>query len=111
MNFQKNIFIHHVFFWLKNAADKDDRNKLVEGLKKLSSAKTIKSFHIGEPANTRREVIDSSYDISWMLVFENEEDQDSYQTDPVHLKFIDDCSQLWSRVVVYDTISIDELIK
>ena len=111
MNFEKNIFIHHVFFWLKNPGDKGDRNKLVEGLKKLSAAKTIKSFHIGKPANTRREVIDSSYDISWMLIFENEEDQDSYQTDPIHLKFIDDCSQLWSRVVVYDTISIDELIE
>lgn len=107
MNFEKNIFIHHVFFWLKNPADISDDNKLIEGLKKLSAVKTIKSFHIGKPAGTNREVIDTSYSVSWLLIFANKEDQDNYQTDPVHLKFVDDCSNLWSKVVVYDTIGID----
>jgi hypothetical protein len=100
---QKNIFIHHVFFWLKNPDSTTDRNKLIEGLKKLSKVKTIKSFHIGQPAATNREVIDSSYSISWMLIFKNKADQDSYQTDPVHLKFVEDCSSVWSKVVVYDS--------
>ncbi len=100
----KNIFIHHVYFWLKNTGNVADRDKLVEGLKKLSSVKTIKQFHIGKPANTSREVIDSSYAVSWMLIFANDADQASYQTDPVHLKFIDECSHLWSKVVVYDAV-------
>lgn len=100
---EKNIFIHHVFFWLKNPESKTDRDKLIEGLKKLSKVKTIKSFHIGQPAATNREVIDRSYSISWMLIFKNKADQDSYQTDPVHLKFVEECSALWSKVVVYDS--------
>lgn len=99
-----NIFIHHVYFWLKNAGNIEDRDKLVDGLQKLSKAKTIKQFHIGKPANTRRDVIDSSYAVSWMLVFENDEDQAIYQGDPIHLKFIEECSHLWSRVVVYDAV-------
>jgi hypothetical protein len=99
-------FIHHVYFWLKNAESQDDRNKLIEGLRKLSKVKTIKTFHIGKPASTRRDVIDSSYAISWMLTFDNREDQDSYQVDPVHLKFVEECSNLWSRVVVYDTVDV-----
>ena len=81
---------------------------MVEGLKKLSKAATIKQFHIGVPAQTNREVIDSSYAVSWMLIFENDADQAIYQTDPVHLKFIEECAHLWSKVVVYDAVDASE---
>jgi hypothetical protein len=104
MIIEKNGFIHHVYFWLKNPENTDDLNQLVEGLKKLSKATIIKDFHIGVPAATNREVIDSSYAVSWLLLFNNKEDQDSYQTDPMHLKFIDECAHLWTKVVVYDTV-------
>lgn len=103
---KKGMFIHHVYFWLKNSGNKEDKTKLIEGLKKLSKVKTIKDFYIGQPAATRREVIDSSYDVSWLLFFENAADQDSYQTDPVHLKFVEECSSLWNKVTVYDTIDV-----
>ena len=102
----KGMFIHHVYFWLKNSGNKDDKAKLVEGLKKLSKVKTIKNHYIGQPAATRRGVIDSSYDVSWLLFFETAADQDSYQTDPVHLKFVEECSSLWTKVVVYDSIDV-----
>lgn len=98
---EKNIFVHHVYFWLHNPEDKD---KLIAGLQKLSSVQTIKTFHIGRPAATSREVIDSSYAISWLVIFDNKEDQDSYQSDPIHLKFVDECAHLWNRVVVYDSV-------
>lgn len=101
---KKGMFIHHVYFWLKNSGNKEDKAKLIEGLKKLSKVKTIKNFYIGQAAGTRRDVIDSSYDISWLLFFENAADQDSYQTDPIHLRFIEECSPLWTKVLVYDTI-------
>lgn len=101
---EKNIFVHHVYFWLKNPQSKEDKNKLIEGLKKLTAIKTIKSFHIGQPAGTSREVIDSSYAISWLLIFKNAADQDSYQSDPIHLKFVEECAHLWSKVIVYDSV-------
>jgi hypothetical protein len=103
---KKGMFIHHVYFWLKNSGNKEDKAKLIEGLKKLSRVKTIKNFYIGQPATTRREVIDSSYDVSWLLFFDNAADQDSYQTDPIHLKFVEECSSLWAKVTVYDTIDV-----
>ncbi len=100
----KNMFIHHVYFWLKNPSNAGDRQKLVDGLTKLSSVKTIKMFHIGKPAKTSRDVIDTSYSISWMLIFDTPEDQESYQVDPIHLKFVEECSYLWSKVLVYDSV-------
>jgi hypothetical protein len=101
-----HMFIHHVFFWLTNPSSNEDKLLLKEGLEKLSAVKTIKMFHIGTPADTRREVIDSSYSLSWTLFFENKAEQDSYQVDPIHLKFVDECKHLWSRVVVYDSAAL-----
>jgi len=103
---EKNMFVHHVYFWLKDPGSKADKDKLVAGLKKLAKVKTIRMSHIGQPATTNRPVIDSSYAISWLVIFKNKADQDSYQTDPVHLKFIDECSALWSKVVVYDSVDV-----
>ena len=99
-------FIHHVYFWLNNPESKEDRDKLIEGLKKLSKVKTIGSFHIGLPAATNREVIERSYAVSWCVFFKNPADQDSYQTDPIHLNFVKECSSLWTKVIVYDSIDI-----
>ncbi len=100
----KGIFVHHVFFWLDKKDNKEDLSKLIEGLQKLSKVKTIKQFHIGKPAATNRDVIERSYDISWFVLFENAADQESYQVDPIHLKFVEDCSHLWKKVVVHDSI-------
>ena len=33
---KKNMFIHHVYFWLKNPESKEDFAKLVKGLEALS---------------------------------------------------------------------------
>ncbi|HEX4958992.1 MAG TPA: Dabb family protein [Lacibacter sp.] len=102
----KNCFIHHVYFWLKNPDSKADRDQLVAGLKKLSTVKTIQQFHIGKPAATRRDVIESSYAVSWFTMFANAADEERYQTDPIHLKFIEECSHVWSKVVVYDSVDV-----
>ncbi len=103
---ENTTFIHHVYFWLNNPESKEDFDKLVAGLKKLSSVKTIKTFYIGKPADTNRDVIDRSYSVSWLLLFNNKPDQDSYQTDPIHLKFVDECKHLWKKVTVYDTVNV-----
>ncbi len=99
-----NAFVHHVFFWLKNPGSTEDRDRLIMGLQKLSAAGTIRQFHIGQPAGTNRDVIETTYTVSWLLLFDNAADQDAYQTDPIHLQFVKDCSPLWEKVVVYDSI-------
>ena len=65
---------HHVYFWLKNPESKDDLAKLIAGVKTLNTIETIKGFHIATPAATEeRGVIDSSYSVSWLAFFDNEE--------------------------------------
>ena len=102
----KNLFLHQVYFWLKNPGNEADRAKLVECLKTLTAIKTIKSYHLGITAGSSRDVVDGSFDISWLNVFKDRAAQDAYQIDPIHLKFIDDYKHLWDRVIVYDSVNV-----
>ncbi|MBS1664243.1 MAG: Dabb family protein [Bacteroidetes bacterium] len=97
-------FVHHVFFWLKNPDSKEDRDALVAGLQKLTKLDFLKEYHIGIPADTNRDVIDRSYSVSWLNVFENAEDEAKYQNHPMHLAFVKECSSLWSKVAVFDSV-------
>ncbi len=101
----KEVFVHHVYFYLKNSKNQADTAKLIEGLKILSKVSEIQFVHIGTPASTSRSVIEKGYDVSWLLFFKNLEDEEIYQKHPVHLKFIEDYSHLWERVIVYDSIN------
>jgi hypothetical protein len=102
----KKQFIHHVFFWLKDSSNQEVRLKFEKALKELVTVETIIDYHIGVPAPTDREVIDTTYSYSVLSTFKNKKDQDIYQTHPKHLKFIEECQALWERVLVYDTVSI-----
>lgn len=100
----KETFVHHVYFWLKNPNSEADKTKLLEGLEALSKVPEIKMVHIGTPASTNRSVIERSYSVSWLLFFDNLEQEEIYQKHPIHLKFVSDYSHLWEKVIVYDSV-------
>jgi hypothetical protein len=99
--------VHHVFFWLKNPKSKEDLNKLIEGLRTLEKIETVRKIHIGIPASTElRPVVDASFSASELLVFDDLKGQKTYQDHPIHLKFIENCSHLWEKVIVYDSMDV-----
>lgn len=98
------MFIHHVFFWMSPEATDTDRAQLKQGLQSLTTIDSIKQWHIGTPANTDRPVIEKSYAFSWMLMFDSPAEEAIYQSHPTHLKFIEDCKHLWTKVKVYDAV-------
>jgi hypothetical protein len=96
------MFIHSVYFWLANPESDADRAALQAGLESLRGVDAIQAVSIGTPANTRRPVIDHSYDFALLLTFTDEAAHDVYQDHAVHLAFVDTCRHLWSRVQIYD---------
>ncbi|QHW00123.1 Dabb family protein [Spirosoma endbachense] len=99
--------IHHVFFWLKNPSSKDDLAKLIAGLQTLKKIETIRAIHIGIPAKTEpRPVVDSSYSVSEVLFLDDLAGQKTYQDHPIHKKFVADCSPLWEKILVYDSVDV-----
>lgn len=101
------MLVHHALFWLKNPDSKEDRDKLVEGVKSLGAIETIRKLHVGVVASTeKRDVVDTSWAVSEIMFFDDEQGQLTYQTHPVHLKFIEDYGHLWSKVIVYDAMDV-----
>ncbi|MGA0557176.1 Dabb family protein [Larkinella sp. VNQ87] len=98
------MFVHTVYFWLNNPESDADRQALRDGLETLRGIKHFDALYIGKPAETRRPVIDHSYDWSLTYVFRDKAAHDAYQEDPIHLKFVETCARYWQRVVVYDAV-------
>ena len=104
---QRPPIVHHVFFWLKNPASTEDRDKLVAGLKTLGGIPLIKELYVGVLADTeKREVVDASWQVSELMFFTDLQSQATYQQHPLHLDFIKNCSHLWEKVVVYDAMNV-----
>ncbi|AMR34366.1 hypothetical protein A0256_24380 [Mucilaginibacter sp. PAMC 26640] len=100
----QNTFTHHVHFWLKN---KEDKARLIDGLHTLTTIKQIRNMHIGVPAQTFRDVVDRSYDVSLLLLFDGPAEQEAYQAHPTHQLFADNYAKvLCSKVVVQDSVNI-----
>lgn len=99
--------VHHVFFWLKKPGSAEDRDALIAGLRTLGQIPVIRNLQIGVPASTeKREVVDSSFDVSELMVFDNVADQKIYQDHPIHQEFVAKYGHLWDKVIVYDMITL-----
>jgi hypothetical protein len=97
----KQKMIHQVYFWLHDLANTEEF--LTEAVPMLGRCKTVAKFIAGTPAPTaKREVVDHSFQVSCTLFFDSLEDQDVYQSDPLHLEFIEKYSKMWKSVKVYD---------
>lgn len=93
--------IHQVYFWLQDPANTN--TFLTEAIPMLGKCKTVANLIAGIPAPTAaRDVVDHSFHVSCTLFFDSLEDQDAYQTDPLHLEFIEKYSSMWKSVKVYD---------
>jgi Stress responsive A/B Barrel Domain len=98
---------HHVFFRLKDPASAMDRDKLVEGVKTLAKIETVRELQVGILANTeKRDVVDTSWQVSELMFFSDLAGQATYQNHPVHLEFIKNYGHLWEKVTVFDAMEV-----
>lgn len=100
-------FAHVVYFWLKNPDSKEDRAKFEASLQKfLDKSQYAKTKFIGKPPKAIRAVVDDSFTYSLILSFDSAEAQAAYQVEPPHLVFVNECEELWEKVIVYDSEGI-----
>lgn len=102
-------FAHVVYFWFKDPDNKADRVKFEASLKKfLKNSEFAKTNFIGTPPVSTREVVDDSYTYALIVTFESAEAQEGYQKEESHLTFIEECKDLWEKVIVYDSFGLSE---
>ncbi|NNE78056.1 MAG: Dabb family protein [Pricia sp.] len=102
-----NNFAHTVYFWLKNPDNQDDRLAFETSLQKfLNKSAYAKTKFIGRPPKASRDVVDGSFTYSLIATFDSAEAQQKYQDEPPHKVFVEEASDLWKKVIVYDSTGI-----
>lgn len=95
--------LHIAFFWLKNKESKEDIERFLDGLQAFAAIESVRGIHVGVPdLDKQRDVVDSSYSASIVLIFDDFAGYSAHIAHPVHHKFAADCGSLIDRVVVYD---------
>lgn len=96
------MLVHSVYFWLKDGVSQDERSFFRAQLESLKDVSSAQAVHVGTAAATQREVVDSSYDFALTLIFEDLSAHDKYQVDPAHKAFLENCSSMFDRILIYD---------
>ncbi|WP_276389404.1 Dabb family protein [Eudoraea chungangensis] len=100
-------FVHNVYFWLKNPDSEDDQKIFEKALKKfLKKSKYAKTLYIGKAPKATRDVVDDSFTYALIVSFKSAKAQEKYQEEKPHLVFIEEASELWNKVIVYDSQGI-----
>lgn len=97
------MFSHVVIFWV-DSANSNAADELIAGAERyLRPIPGILSFHVGKMAPSHRPVVDQTYQVALNVIFPNKEVQDSYQTHPLHVEFVEKVfKRVCKKVVVYD---------
>lgn len=95
---------HAVYFKLKEDSG-DAKEQLVKACKKLLSGhEGTVYFAAGVVAeDLARDVNVRDFDVFLLVVFKDKAAHDKYQTDPRHLKFVEEFKETWDNVRVFDS--------
>ena len=100
------MFFHAVYFYPREDAQPGDAQTLAAGCRKwLAGIPGVTFFDVGTPAMTPRDVVDNSYAVALLVGYADTAAHDVYQDHPDHLAFIAENKHLWSKVVVFDSLS------
>ena len=99
------MIMHSVFFYLKENSipsgtvadmETDIRNKLAQ-------IQSVKQIWAGPPQGIDRDVVDNDYHTSLHAIFDDLNGLQAYQSDPVHVTFVETYKPWFQRIRVYDT--------
>lgn len=95
---------HNVFFWLEPSLSTAQRASFEAGLRALFCIDVVANGSFGVAAATpERPVTRNTYDYALILEFDSIEKHDAYQIHPEHEVFVQNFSQWFQKVRVYDT--------
>jgi stress responsive alpha/beta barrel protein len=94
---------HAVFVWLKHPGSVEDRAKLVEAGRTLATIPGVISVSGGDSLPSKRPVVDSSFDVGFVIRFGSADAMNAYLSDPRHVKVTKEVLvPLSKKIVVHD---------
>ncbi len=95
---------HNVYFWLDESATEEQKASFEKGLEALFEIDVVANGTFGKPAGTpERPVTQNTFDYALVLEFDSVEQHNAYQVHAEHTVFVEQFSQWFSQVRVYDT--------
>jgi len=98
------MFVHAVYFWLRNDLSAAQKKQFDAGVRALRAIEVVQAGYLGVPATTNRPIIERGYSRALVLVFADEKAHDAYQVHPLHDRFRSECSSLWTKVQIFDSV-------
>lgn len=98
---------HAVFVWLKKPGDAADRQKLIDAAKMLKrELHEVETLTVGQMLPSKRPIVDSTYDVGFVMRFANQAAMDRYEQSDVHQKAVKELLlPISKKVQVYDFVT------
>lgn len=100
----KPEFVSHlVFLWLKEPGNKEHQQTLRDAADRLQEIPGLIRVDHGLALPSPRDIVDDSFDVGYVMLFENEQAVRDYDPHPIHRDVADNTIKpLVKKVVVYD---------
>lgn len=97
---------HTVYFWFSDNAPEDAADQLLDFYRtEVPNVPGIEVLFAGKPRpNDEREVVDSSYDLGVITVYESSDAEQVWQEHPIHDVLKERFLPMLDKVQVYDTV-------
>src|SRR5678815_162496 len=94
---------HVVVVWQKDHGNIEAQQKLIDLTYELGKLPGITRVSAGRALPSTRPVVDSSYDIAFVMTFKDEASLHAYETNPTHVKAVNEIIKpMAEKIVVYD---------
>lgn len=95
--------VHVVVLKLKaDSANTEAQSVIDDTYAQLMKIKTVRGVWAGKPSGSGTLDTATTYTIALVFVFDDSDGLKSYQTDPIHLKFVEKHLKLWETPLVFD---------
>ena len=98
---------HAVFVWLNKPGNKADRQKLIDAAKMLKrEIPEVETLTVGQMLPSKRPIVDSTYDVGFVMRFASQAAMDRYEQSEVHKKAVKELLlPISKKVQVYDFVT------
>lgn len=94
---------HIILVWFNDSEKPGILSDVMAQTISLSKIPQVKGIHIGQPIASKRDIVDSTFDLGIEMKFNSKEDMDKYLENPLHTEFFNNYIKGKTRkIVVYD---------
>ena len=93
---------HVVIYWLKNPGDETARQRIIDESAKFKEIPGVVRVTAGRAIPSTRPVVDSTWDVGFVITFKDEAALRAYDVHPIHKQAVSVSRPLTAKLLIYD---------